>query len=194
MSHKKYDFRKPIKWFFFRLIIVVILNVLFGIFMFTDNPIMRKEDIQYYTGTVVKEYSTRSKLPQSSQLDWYMVVEDGTIFRTHYSMIEVHPKNFVGKTVTIGYCEKRDWSNAIPITTFSEGSIEYLSLSKSQRNVIFVNLIVTFVFSMFGSVYILYCYGRIKKDIRMLKEHREIERKRRLRRERKNAKNNILPP
>lgn len=193
MPKKKRDVRKPIKWFIFRIIIAIILNMSFGIWIFMENPIIHEEDVQYYTGIVASEFSERRKLPTSSQLDWFIVMDNGIVFRTDYSMLKIHPENFVGKTVTVGYRIDSDFVDYIPIITFSEDGVEHLTLKKSQRNVVLVNILLVFVSALCWSFYIMYRYSRIKEEIRILKERREIEKKRRFRQlrreERKAVKN-----
>ena len=181
MPKKKRDIRKPIKWFIFRIIIAIILNVLFGIWMFVENPVIHEEDVQYYTGTMTSEFSERHKLPTSSQLYWFLVMDNGIVLRTDYSMLKIHPENFVGKTVTVGYRTASDSVESIPLITFSENDVEYLSLEKSQRNVYIVNSILILVSVSLWSIYIFCRYSRIKEDVRILKERREIEKKRQLR-------------
>ena len=150
-----------------------------------DNPIIHEEDVQYYTGIVASEFSERRVLATSSQLDWFIVMDNEIVFRTHYSMLKIHPENFVDKTVTVGYRIDPDFVDSIPIITFSEDGVEHLTLKKSQRNVFIVNIMIIFVSALCWSFYIMYRYSRIKEEIRILKERRRIEKKRRLRQLRK---------
>lgn len=181
MSKKKRNVKKPICWFIIRIIFVVILNITIGIGLFVENPILQEKDVEYYTGTVMSDYSESTKLPQSTQTRWFMVMDDGTVFRTHHSMLKKHPKNFVGKTVTIGYLSTPDTSDSIKIITFSEGGVEYISFARSKWDGILVNITLLFVSVLCGFVYIMCRYSRIKEDVRILKERREIERKRQIR-------------
>lgn len=185
MSKKKRNVKKPIWWFIFRVIFVVTLNITIGIGLFVENPILQEKDVEYYTGTVMSEYSERTKLPQSSHLRWYIVMDNETVFVTVPSMLKKHPENFVGKTVTIGYRSGSNTSDSIGIITFSEGGVEYISFARSKWDGILVNITLLFVSVLCGFFYIICRYSRIKEDVRILKERREIEKKRQLRKKKR---------
>ena len=173
-----------------RVIVVIILNGIWGVYLFMDNSVIHEEDVQYYTGTVVRGYSESRKLPQSVATSWFIVMDNGAIFRTHYSVLKIHPENFVDKTVTIGYRSDSGSAESIPLITFSEGGVEYVSLKESQRDVYIVNIILIFVSVLLWSIYISYRYSRIKEERRILKERREIEKKRQLRQQKREEAQN----